>query len=114
MTVLERDSRGRPNRFHVEQEVEWDQEQLDLVTALDGIDPEIGPHGIPMHEATSPLADPNDRFRGWHYVAHVRVDHAQRALNMAQDERRKTWPDEDAGSLLWHLERVEDGPIPTD
>lgn len=81
--------------------------------ALDGIDPEIGPHGIPMDEATSPLADANDRFRGYHYVTHVKVDHAQKALNTAQDERRKQWPDEDAGSLLWSLERVEDGPPPT-
>lgn len=114
MTVLERDSRGRPARFHIEEEVEWDQEQLDLMLALDGIDPELGPHGVPMDEATSPLADVNDRFRGWHYVPHVRTDHAQKALNAAQDERAKTWPEEDAGSLLWSLERVEDGPQITD
>lgn len=112
--MLERDDEGRPTRMHVDTEVEWDQEQLDLVLALDGIDPEIGPHGVPMDEATSPLADPNDRRRGWHYVTHVRVDHAQRALNIARDERAKAWPDEDAGSLLWSLERVDDGPQTTD
>lgn len=71
---------------------------------------ERGPHGIPMREATSPLADPNDRLHGWHYETRVRIDHAQRALNLAQEERRKKYPDEDHGSLLWSLVRVEDGP----
>lgn len=112
MTVLERDARGRPTRFHVDTEPEWDDEQVDLLLALTGIDPEVGPHGIPMEDATNPLADPNDRFHGWHYATSVRVDHAQRALNTAQEERRKAYPDEDAGSLLWSLERVEDG-LPT-
>jgi hypothetical protein len=61
-----------------------------------------------MSEATSPLADPNDRWRGYHYETRVRLDHAQRALNLAQEERRKAYPDEDAGSLLWSLHRVEE------
>jgi hypothetical protein len=74
--------------------------------------PDIGPHGISMGDATSALADPNDRFRGWHYVPHVKVDHAQRALNIAQSDRAASFPEEDAGSLLWSLERVEDGPPP--
>lgn len=63
-----------------------------------------------MVEATDPLADPNDRRHGWHYTTRVRVDHAQRALNQAQEARRAAYPDEDAGSLIWALERVEDGP----
>jgi hypothetical protein len=110
VTVLERDSRGRPSRFHVDTEPEWDEEQVDLLLALTDTEPDIGPHGIPMRDAVSPLADPNDRFRGWHYEPRVRVDHAQRVLNIAQADRAKTYPDEDAGSLLWSLERVEDGP----
>jgi hypothetical protein len=110
VTVLDRDSRGRPTRYRVQQEAEWDEEQVNLFLALAETQEEIGPHGIPMRDAVSPLADANDRFRGWHYVARVRVDHAQKALNTAQDERRKTYPDEDAGSLLWSLDRAEDGP----
>jgi hypothetical protein len=115
VTVLERDSRGRPSRFDVETEPEWTDDQLELLLALDGIDPDVGPHGVPMDEATSPLADPNDRFQGWHYeVPPPRIDHAQRALNVAQDDRKQAFPDEDAGSLLWSLNRVEDGPTTSD
>lgn len=113
ITIVERDARGRPSVFTVEQEPEWDEEQTALLLAAEQLAGEVGPHGVPMSDATSPLADPNDRFRGWHYVARVRVDHAQRALNTAQDERRRAYPDEDAGSLLWTLDRVEDGPTPT-
>lgn len=110
ITVAARDEEGRPTVFHVEREPEWDEEQATLFLAVDDTEEEIGPHGIPMTEATSALADPNDRFRGWHYETRVRVDHAQRALNTAQDQRRTAYPDEDAGSLLWSLTRVEDGP----
>lgn len=114
MTVLNRDEAGRPARYRVETEPEWDEEQLDLLLALDGLDAPVGPHGIPMDEATSPLADANDRHRGYHYETRVKVDHAQRALNTAQDQRRAAYPDEDAGSLLWTLVRVEDGPTDTE
>lgn len=94
----------------MEQEAEFDDEQVALLVAARQARAEIGPHGIPMSEATSPLADPNDRFRGWHYEARFRVDHAERAKNRALDERREAYPNEDAGSLLLSLERVEDGP----
>lgn len=100
--------------FRVEQEPEWDEEQVTLLLAAESLAADVGPHGVPMSDATSGLADPNDRFRGWHYETRVRVDHAQRALNRAQDDRRKAYPDEDSGSLLWTLTRVEDGPTDTD
>jgi hypothetical protein len=111
ITVTARDSRGRPSVFHVEREPEWDDEQVALLLALDETEEEIGPHGIPMAEATSPLADPSNRFVGWHYeVPPPKIDHAQRALNVEQDRRREAYPEEDAASLLWTLTRVEDGP----
>lgn len=114
VTVADRDKQGRPAVFHVEQEAEWDEEQVTLLLAADELAAGIGSHGIPMSDATSALADPNDRFRGYHYVARVKIDHAQRALNTAQDERAAAYPDEDAGSLLWALDRVEDGPTDTE
>jgi hypothetical protein len=67
-----------------------------------------------MDEATSPFADPNDRFHGWHYAARFRIDHAQRAWNLAMRDRAEAFPDEDQGSLLVRLDRVEDGPLTTD
>lgn len=109
VTVVDRDAEGRPSSFHVEREPEWDEEQIALLLAAGDLAAEVGPHGIPMSEATSPLADPNDRWRGYHYEARPpRIDHAQRELNRAQDERRAAYPDEDSGSLLWSLTRVEE------
>jgi hypothetical protein len=64
-----------------------------------------------MSEALSAYADPALRRKGYHYEPRVRIDHAQRALNTAQRDRREAFPDEDADSLRWHLLRVEDGPI---
>lgn len=100
--------------FHVEQEGEWDAEQVALLLAAEEVrrDDEVGPHGIRMSEATSPLADPSRRFEGWHYEARVRIDHAQRELNQKRKARADAYPDEDAGSLIWSLTRVEDGPPP--
>lgn len=112
--VLEHDEEGRPAAYRIEREPEWDEEQVDLLLAADELAGEVGAHGIPMDEATSPFADPNDPFHGWHYEAALpRIDHAQRALNTAMDQRREAYPEEDAGSLLWRLNRIEDGPLPT-
>lgn len=110
VTVLERDDSGAPSRFRVDTEPEWDDEQVALLLAAQAKVSEVGPHGIPMDEATSPLADPNDRTRGYHFeVPAPRIDHAQRALNVAQAQRSAEYPEEDTGSLLWRVERHEDG-----
>lgn len=112
--TLERSEDGRIERIRVQTEAEWDEEQVDLLLAAASLRGEIGPHGIPMDEATSPFADPNDRNHGWHYVARFRIDHAQRAANLALKERAEAFPDEDQGSLLLRLERAEDGPLTTE
>jgi len=96
--------------FVVERESEWTDEDVALLIASKEQAAGIGPHGISMLEAMDPLADPNRRFEGWHYEARVRIDFAQRALNVAQQERAEKYPDEDRGSLRWSLERIEDGP----
>jgi hypothetical protein len=103
--------------FDVDREPEWSDDDVALALALAELRAEeaaeaadIGPHGRPMREATSALADPALRRRGWHYETRVRIDHAQRALNTARKERALAFPDEDAGSLEWTLVRVEDGP----
>jgi hypothetical protein len=110
ISVLERDEDGRPSAFHVEQEAEFDDEQVALLVAAQRARDEIGPHGIPMKDATSPLADPNNRREGWHYEPRFRVDHAERAKNQALADRAKAFPNEDQGSLLVSLERVEETP----
>lgn len=110
LRVIERDGDGNPSAFHVERESEWNEEQVALLQAARDLAGQIGPHGIPMDEATSPLADPNNPD-GYHYAVRVRIDHAQRAINLAQKERRKAFPEEDDLSLMWRVERRE-GPKP--
>jgi phage baseplate assembly protein gpV len=96
----------------VEQEAEWDDEQIALLIAAQELRADIGSHGVPMSEATSPLADPNDRFHGYSYSTRVKVDWAQRALNEAKANRAALYPDEDADSLLWTVVRDEAQPMP--
>lgn len=111
VTVAERDDEGRPTVFHIDQEPEWDDEQIDLVLAAQDLAGSVGPHGIPMSEATSALADPSDRSRGWRYIVPPpRIDHAQRALNLAQRERAEAYPEEDTDSLLWTVQREDIDP----
>jgi len=86
------------------------QEQLDMV----------GPHGHPMDEATSPLADPNEPG-GWYYAAGVEivnpagqrrrvpiVDFAEKALLDAQDAYRKAAGDDaNLNGLHWPVRRID-------
>lgn len=100
----------------MEREPEWtDDDVALLIAARDQAaarEAKFGPHGIPMEEATSPLADPARRD-GYHYETRVRIDYAQRALNLAQKQRAEDFPEEDAGSLIWSVVRVDDGlPLP--
>jgi hypothetical protein len=107
--------------YEIEREPEWSEEDIALLLALlelraeeRAAAAEIGPHGRPMSEATSPNADPANRRHGWHYETRFRIDHAQRALNLARSQMVADYPDVDVDSLEWTVVRVEDGPpIPT-
>lgn len=94
----------------LEREPEWTDDDLALLIAAREQAAGIGSHGVPMEEATSPLADPARR-EGYHYETRAKIDWAQRALNIAQKERAEAFPDEDAGSVLWTVVRVEDRPL---
>lgn len=85
---------------------EWDDEQIALLLASGDMRAEIGPHGQPMDEAMSPLADPWKRAPGgWRYVPRVRTDFAQRAIAAAQAERQKKYPDADLSADVWTVEK---------
>ncbi len=70
---------------------------------------ERGPHGHPMAEATSPLADPGNPDGTYRYVAGPLpvIDYAEQAENGARDAYRKKWPDADMQSLIFPVKRVE-------
>lgn len=91
----------------VTRDSEWDDEQIALLIAARGLKHETGPHGHPMDEALSPLADPNRRLPGgWHYEAHRRIDRAQQAVAAAQADLAKRYPDADFSADIWTVGKV--------
>lgn len=69
-------------------EPEFDDDDLALMEAWLEIEAD-SPHGYSMSEATSPLADPNNRDGEYRYeVGLPLVDYRQAALEQAQEDYR--------------------------
>lgn len=51
-------------------ESEWDEEQIDLLLAVDAFKADLGSHGHLMSEATNPGADPTEYDTPYAYVGH--------------------------------------------
>jgi hypothetical protein len=95
--------------FHVEPE--WDPQQVALLLAAQELQADIGPHGHPLAETMSPLADPNRRAEGYHYeVPPPAVDYAARAIADAQDAYTQQYPDANMNGFMWGAKKVPDGP----
>lgn len=90
-----------------EREPEFSREDVEAFIALMESQ-RVGPHGHPMSEATSPLADPSNPNRKWEYVTPLpEVDFATAAKNATIDKYRAAYPDADMSSLLWRVEKRE-------
>lgn len=99
--------------WRVEREPEWDPEQVALLLAMQELRADIGPHGHPLSETMSPLADPNLRGEGWHYeVPPPATDYAAKAVADAQHAYGEQYPDANQNGLLWGVRKVPDGPFP--
>lgn len=68
-------------------ESEWTPDEVSALLASRIIEKDMGPHGHPLSEATSPLANPADVNAKWKYVAREKpaVDYAAKALGDYQD-----------------------------
>ena len=66
----------------------------------------VGPHGQPMDEATSPLADPANPNRQWTYKVRPWVDFAARAEERAMRAYREQYGDQMDG-VRFVTERVD-------
>jgi hypothetical protein len=98
------------DRWVIEREAEWDDEQVMLLLAARELQADVGPHGHPLSEAMSPLADPNRRNEGWRYeVPPPSVDYAAKALADAQDAYSQQYPDANQNGLLWGVRKVMKG-----
>lgn len=70
-------------------EPEFSAEDVDLLLEWQHGTHDLGPHGQPMSEALSPLADPMNRKHGeWFYTAEAITDYAEKAKQDAIDAFR--------------------------
>ena len=91
-------------------EPEFDTEQVALLLAHARAEADIGSHGQPMSEATSPDAD-RSRPGGWHYTGNKAplMDFAAQSLAQRQEAYYKNLPDGTSrAGHLWQTYRVDD------
>lgn len=107
VTTFEYDDDGRLVGAVTEREPEWSSSDRESLLALLEAS-RVGPHGHPMSEATSPLADPSNWDREYEYVVPPpALDFAQDALNKRKQAYRDQYPDKDLSALVWRVERRE-------
>lgn len=84
-------------------EAEFDNEQYTMLAALQEFESELGPHGLPLDETTSPDADPNNPQATFHYEARVLRDFAQDAI----EQREKDFKDNPSRARIFIPVRVD-------
>lgn len=77
----------------VEKEPEWCRADVEALIAFAEMR-RVGPHGQPMSEATSPLADPSNPAREWGYEVEVWTDFAARAESQFRKAYRAQYGDD--------------------
>lgn len=95
-------------------EPEFDAEQREWLCALAELEADTGHHGEWISEATSEYADPNNRDRHFHYEAGAAdaknlpiINHAERAVTLAQERYYKKYPDADRAGHMWIVRKVK-------
>jgi hypothetical protein len=83
-------------------EPEFDEEQLAWVLAYEQYVSDLGPHGIPMGEATA-----SENQFGYVGDDLPQVDWAMKALLDAQDRYYKKYPDGSRNGHLWAVRKKE-------
>ena len=79
---------------------EFTREDVALLLADLALEQDMGPHGIPMSEAT----DPANQF-AFEGFALPRVDFAAKAMEDAKAKYYKEWPDANRNGHLWGVRR---------
>jgi hypothetical protein len=72
--------------FRIEHEPEFDQEQYDMLAALEEYEAGLNSLGLPMDETTSPLADPSNPAGTHWYEPYVLRDWALDAIEQREQE----------------------------
>ena len=74
-----------------------------MFAALQEHEANLGPHGLPRDETTSPLADPDNPHATHHYEVRVLRDWASSAV----EEREKDFKDNPSGARIFLPVRVD-------
>lgn len=113
MTTYEYDDQGRVERSITVRESEfssWDRAAL--LTDLSDSKVRRGAHGLPLSETTNPENQfAYDVPRSALGVPAPVTDWAQKALDEAQEQYRKLYPDTPLGSKLWRVMRRDSGVL---
>ena len=106
-TTYEYDDAGRLIGSVTEREPEWSRADVEALVAHRERG-RVGPHGQPMSEATSQLANPSNRERGWDYEVDVYTDFAQQKLTQEKDAFKRAYGDDaDMSALAWIVRKVD-------
>ena len=81
---------------------EFTSEDVAVLLASRWVEADIGPHGVPMSEAT----DPANQF-GFEGYEKPRTDYAEKARRDAMDAFYKRYPDADRNGHMWGVKRRE-------
>ncbi len=107
VTRYEYDDEGRLSAAITEREPEWCRADVEALIAFVEMG-RVGPHGQPMSEATSRLADPSNPDAEWRYVVEVWTDFAAKAKSeFIRDYKSKYGDDANMDELGFIVKKVE-------
>jgi len=87
--------------YRIEREPEFDQEQYDMLAALEEYEAGLNALGLPLAETTSPLADPTNPHGTHWYEPTVLRDHALAAI----EEREADFKDNPSRARIFGVVR---------
>lgn len=89
-----------------ERESEWCRADVEALIAYVEMG-RVGPHGQPMSEATSPLADPANPDRQWMYGVEAWTDFAEKAEVQFKRAYRERYGDDALDGVKFIVKKID-------
>lgn len=106
VTRYEYDADGRIVSSVTEREPEWCRADVEALIAFLEMG-RVGPHGQPMSEATSPLADPSNPARQWGYRAEAWTDFAAKVESEFRRDYKKRYGNDALDGIKIIVKKVD-------
>lgn len=107
VTRYEYDDAGRLLAAVTHREPEWSRADVEAMLAVIEMG-RVGPHGQPMNEVTSPLANPSNEHREWDYEVDVYTDFAAKRLSEFKRRYKQMYGDDvNLDELRFIVRRVD-------